>query len=48
MPKTNAERQDTHRKKKRNAGLVAVTVWVLPELRKAVQEFVKMIMEKHK
>jgi hypothetical protein len=26
----------------------AVTVWVFPELRKAVQEFVRKIMEKHK
>lgn len=47
-PKTPAERKADERRRLREAGLVAVTVWVLPELRKVVQEFVKQIMEKHK
>jgi hypothetical protein len=47
-PKTPAERKADERRRLREAGLVAVTVWVLPELRKAVQEFVRTIMKEKK
>jgi hypothetical protein len=47
-PKTPAERKADERRRLREAGLVAVTVWVFPELRKVVQAFVKMIMKDHK
>lgn len=43
MAKTAAERKRKEREARRNAGLVAVTVWVRPEHVQSVHEFVTKI-----